>query len=81
MSSPIGPTVRDSVTFVLTGPAGTLVAEGIRTGYDDVEDAARAIRDGGGNGSIIGRNSFQRPYGDAINLLGKLIDIYKGRDE
>ncbi len=33
-------------TFVLTGPAGTLVAEGIRTGYDDVDDAGRALRDG-----------------------------------
>ena len=26
-------------SFVLTGPAGTLVAEGIRTGYDDVAAA------------------------------------------
>ena len=46
MSSPIGPTPSGPVTFVLTGPAGTLVAEGIRTGYDDPDDAARALRDG-----------------------------------
>ena len=46
MSSPIGPTASGPVTFVLTGPAGTLVAEGIRTGYDDVGVAARALRDG-----------------------------------
>jgi class I fructose-bisphosphate aldolase len=44
-----------------------------------VYDDARAIRDGGGNGSIIGRNSFQRPRGEALEMLGKLIDIYNGR--
>jgi isochorismate synthase len=33
-------------TFVLTGPAGTLVAEGIQNGYDDIGAAARALRDG-----------------------------------
>ena len=32
--------------FVLSGPAGTVVAHGIRTGYDDVDAAARALRDG-----------------------------------
>jgi len=54
---------------------------GGKKGEDSLFEDAKAIRDGGGNGSIIGRNSFQRPYGDAITLLGKLIDIYKGRDE
>lgn len=32
--------------FVLTGPAGTVAADGIRQGYDDVDTAARALRDG-----------------------------------
>ena len=54
---------------------------GGKKGEDSLFEDAKAIRDGGGNGSIIGRNSFQRPYGDAITLLGKLIDIYKGKDE
>ena len=36
-------------------------------------------RDGGGNGSIIGRNSFQRSKADALDMLGKLVDIYKGK--
>jgi fructose-bisphosphate aldolase, class I len=39
---------------------------------------ARAIRDGGGNGSIIGRNTFQRPRDQALKLLDALIRIYKG---
>ena len=54
---------------------------GGKKGDESLFDDAKAIRDGGGNGSIIGRNSFQRPHADALVLLGKLIDIYKGKDE
>ncbi|MCR9086494.1 MAG: class I fructose-bisphosphate aldolase [Rhodobacteraceae bacterium] len=52
---------------------------GAKKGADSVYDDAKAIRDGGGNGSIIGRNSFQRSREDALDMLGKLIDIYKGK--
>jgi class I fructose-bisphosphate aldolase len=41
--------------------------------YKEVE----AIKNGGGNGSIIGRNSFQRPYEEALKLLSNIIEIYK----
>jgi len=53
---------------------------GAKKGADSVYDDARAIRDGGGNGSIIGRNTFQRPRDEAIAMLSKLIDIYKGKE-
>lgn len=53
---------------------------GAAKGSDAVFEDARAIRDGGGNGSIIGRNSFQRSREDALAMLGKLVDIYLGRD-
>ncbi len=39
---------------------------------------ARAIRDGGGNGFIIGRNSFQRPRAEAMELLDGLVRVFKG---
>ncbi len=52
---------------------------GAKKGADSVYDDARAIRDGGGNGSIIGRNSFQRDREDALAMLSKLVDIYKGK--
>jgi class I fructose-bisphosphate aldolase len=52
---------------------------GAAKGEESVLEDARAIRDGGGNGSIIGRNSFQRSRDDALKLLGSLIDIYRGR--
>ena len=52
---------------------------GAAKGSDAVFDDARAIRDGGGNGSIIGRNSFQRSREDALEMLQKLVDIYLGK--
>jgi len=42
-------------------------------------DEVRAIRDGGGFGSIIGRNSFQRPKREAVEFLGQVMDIYAGK--
>ena len=39
----------------------------------------RALYLGGASGSIIGRNSFQRPYNDALNLLDQILNIYKGK--
>ncbi len=39
----------------------------------------RGLRDGGANGSIIGRNTFQRPKADALAMLAKIIDIYQGK--
>ncbi|MEZ5997376.1 MAG: class I fructose-bisphosphate aldolase [Hyphomonas sp.] len=42
-----------------------------------VYDDAIAIKEGGGNGSIIGRNAFKREKGEALDMLGKIIDIYK----
>ena len=34
---------------------------------------------GGASGSIVGRNSFQRPYAEALELLKQIIEIYKGK--
>lgn len=53
---------------------------GAKKGADAVFDDAKAIRDGGGNGSIIGRNCFQRPREEALEILNKLVNIYKGQE-
>ena len=53
---------------------------GAAKGADDVFQDARDIRDGGGNGSIIGRNTFQRPRDEAIAMLDRLVRIYKGEE-
>jgi class I fructose-bisphosphate aldolase len=39
----------------------------------------RELRDGGANGSIIGRNTFQRPREEALKLLDTIINIYLGK--
>jgi class I fructose-bisphosphate aldolase len=43
-----------------------------------VLDEIRGIRDGGGFGTIIGRNSFQRQRSRAIELLTHIMQIYAG---
>ena len=53
---------------------------GAAKGADAVYQDARDIRDGGGNGSIIGRNTFQRERGEALAMLDKLVRIYKGEE-
>ena len=46
--------------------------------FDDNKllDEIRAIKEGGGFGSIIGRNSFQRPNDKAVKLLREIMGIY-----
>jgi fructose-bisphosphate aldolase, class I len=43
---------------------------------DGVYEEIRGLRDGGASGSIIGRNTFQRPKELALEMLNKIIDIY-----
>lgn len=45
-------------------------------GTEDILKEVRAIHAGGGNGSIMGRNAFQRPKDEALKLLGAIIDVY-----
>jgi len=48
----------------------------------DEDSLLKEIKDlylGGASGSIIGRNSFQRKYDDALSLLNKITTIYKGK--
>ena len=46
---------------------------------DGLLNEIREIRDGGGSGSIIGRNTFQRPREEALALLDSIIKIYQGK--
>ena len=52
---------------------------GAAKGEDAIYDEIRGLRDGGANGSIIGRNSFQRSREDALNLLSNIVKIYQGK--
>jgi class I fructose-bisphosphate aldolase len=46
---------------------------------DAIYNEIREIYRGGANGSIIGRNTFQRPRKEALELLNNIIKIYQGK--
>ena len=71
--------VRHCMQAAFNGRRIMVFSGGAKKGAEGVFDDARAIRDGGGNGSIIGRNSFQRPREEALEMLGRLVEIYKGK--
>ncbi len=48
-------------------------------GLDGLYEEVRGLRDGGANGSIIGRNTFQRPREEALAMLSKIIEIYQDK--
>jgi fructose-bisphosphate aldolase, class I len=72
--------VRHVMQSCFNGRRIVVFSGGAAKGEDAVYDDARAIRDGGGNGSIIGRNSFQRSREDALVLLDRLVKIYLGKE-
>ena len=71
--------VRHIMQSTFAGKRIVVFSGGGKKGEDSIYDETRAIRDGGGNGSIIGRNSFQRPKADAITFLQKVMDVYAGK--
>ena len=71
--------VRHVMQAAFAGRRIVVFSGGAKKGAQSLFDDARAIRDGGGNGSIIGRNTFQRPRGEAIAMLNDLIRIYQGK--
>ena len=43
----------------------------------DLLTTIRGIAEGGANGAIIGRNTFQRPRDEALAMLAEIVDIYR----
>jgi fructose-bisphosphate aldolase, class I len=71
--------VRHVVQSAFNGRRIVIFSGGERRDDDDsIYNQARAIRDGGGFGSIIGRNSFQRPREHAVEFLETIMQIYAG---
>lgn len=70
--------VRHIVKSCFNGRRLVVFSGGAAKGADAVFQDARDIRDGGGNGSIIGRNAFQRSREDALAMLDRLVGIYQG---
>jgi len=72
--------VRHVVQSSFNGRRIVIFSGGAKSADANVFEEARAIREGGGFGSIIGRNSFQRPRAEAIKFLQTVMGIYAGKD-
>ena len=70
--------VRHVVQRAFDGRRIVIFSGGAKSEDKNVFEEARAIRDGGGFGSIIGRNSFQRPKAEAVKFLQTIMGIYAG---
>jgi class I fructose-bisphosphate aldolase len=71
--------VRHVIQSAFDGHRIVIFSGGAKKESDEaVFDEIRAIRDGGGFGSIIGRNSFQRPKEHALKFLQTVMKIYAG---
>jgi len=69
--------VRHVVQSAFNGRRIVVFSGGAAKGLDGLYNEIREIRDGGANGSIIGRNTFQRPRDEALAMLDQVIRIYQ----
>jgi class I fructose-bisphosphate aldolase len=68
--------IKHVVQSSFNGKRIVIFSGGATVTDDQLLEEVRGINAGGGFGSIIGRNSFQRPHDKAIELLGKIMSIY-----
>jgi class I fructose-bisphosphate aldolase len=68
--------VQHVVQSCFNGKRIVVFSGGESKSLDGLYEEIRGLRDGGANGSIIGRNTFQRPREEALAMLQKIIDIY-----
>jgi fructose-bisphosphate aldolase, class I len=73
----LGDRVSHIVQCCFNGRRVVIFSGGATQSDDILLDEIRAIQMGGGFGSIIGRNSFQRPKAEALTLLNQIIEIYQ----
>lgn len=68
--------VRHVVQSAFDGRRIVIFSGGAKEEDKMIFDEVRAIREGGGFGSIIGRNSFQRKKSEALEFLSTVMKIY-----
>lgn len=68
--------VRHVVQCAFDGRRIVIFSGGAATEDSKFLEEVRAIHTGGGFGSIVGRNSFQRAKPDALSFLGEIAGIY-----
>ena len=68
--------VRHVVQSSFAGKRVVIFSGGESKGTDAILEEIQGLADGGSYGSIMGRNAFQRPRAEALDLLSKVMDIY-----
>ncbi len=71
--------VRHVIKSAFAGRRIVVFSGGNAKGEEDIYSEIREIYKGGANGSIIGRNTFQRPKAEALKMLDNIIKIYLGK--
>ena len=71
--------IRHIVQSCFQGRRLVVFSGGASKDKDGLINEIKDLYKGGASGSIIGRNSFQRPHGEALDLLNEITDIYKGK--
>ena len=71
--------IRHVVQSCFQGRRLVVFSGGTAKDEDSLLNEIKDLYLGGASGSIIGRNSFQREYDDALSLLNKITTIYKGK--
>jgi len=69
--------VRHVVQSAFNGHRIVIFSGGEAKDASAIIEEIKGIRDGGAFGSIIGRNSFQRPKDEALKLLRDVMNLYK----
>ena len=69
--------IRHVVQSAFNGKRVVIFSGGEAKGTAEVLSEIREIAAGGGFGSIMGRNAFQRPRAEALELLREVIAIYR----
>lgn len=68
--------IQHVVQSCFAGKRIVIFSGGASKGRDAVIEDIRGIADGGGFGSIVGRNAFQRSHEEALSLLNEIMEIY-----
>jgi class I fructose-bisphosphate aldolase len=70
--------IRHVVQSSFNGRRIVIFSGGAAKGEAEIMQEIREIHAGGGFGSIMGRNAFQRPKADAVKLLNGIMDVFAG---
>ncbi len=69
--------IRHVVQSAFNGKRIVIFSGGEAKGTKEVLEEIEQIHAGGGMGSIMGRNAFQRPFDEAVKLLRDVMAIYR----